>query len=62
MENYTHALEQNVEQVNSVDINIYDIPRWSHLSIHEEDEAFRNGFQRLVCNQSVKDAGGLLDS
>ena len=56
-----NAIEQNIVQVNNDEININDVPRWNHLSLHEEDEAFRNEFQRIINDDSIKDADLLLE-
>ena len=38
------------------DVDIKDIPRWDHLSIDDKDETFRNEFQRVISDDSIKDA------
>ena len=48
--------------VKDIDVDIKDIPRWNHLSIDDEDEAFRNEFQRVISDDSIKDLDETLES
>ena len=62
MKRYDEQIEKHVMDVKDTDIDLKDIPRWNHLSIDDEDEAFRDEFQRVISDDSIKDADEILEN